>query len=137
MKLPSIRLPSFKRRAKAPASDVDDPLADDDRLAAPPPPSKGRGIGRILTAAATVALAVLVIGGTGAMLGWLLVNAETTEARRLLQRPQLTVPILAEGEAPQPNSSAGGRAADGAAGPAAAERADVARPAHAPAVVDG
>jgi polysaccharide deacetylase 2 family uncharacterized protein YibQ len=47
-----------------------------------------------------------VIGGTGALVGWILVNAETTEARRTLERPQLTVPILADGEAPTPNSSA-------------------------------
>ncbi len=119
MKLPSIRLPSFKRRAKAPVPDVDDPLADEPRGAAGSAPSKRRGIGAILTAIATVALAVLVIGGTGAMLGWLLVNAETTEARRLLQRPQLTVPILAEGEAPEPNSSAGGTLTKGSPQPAA------------------
>jgi len=51
----------------------------------------------------------------------LLVNAETTEARRLLQRPQLTVPILAEDEVPEPNSSAGGRSAVGNSQAAAAD----------------
>jgi len=59
----------------------------------------------MLASIGTAALAVLVIGGMGALVGWLLVNAETTEARRMLMRPQLTVPILADGEAPEPNSS--------------------------------
>ncbi len=69
MKLPSIRLPFLKRRATSPISDVDDPLADDDQPAFRPARSRGRGIVGVLTAVATVCLAVLVIGGTGAMLG--------------------------------------------------------------------
>src|SRR3546814_17888934 len=59
---------------------------------------------RTLETAATVALAVLVIGGTGAMVGWLAVHAETTEARRMLLQPKITVPVLAAGEKPEHNS---------------------------------
>lgn len=80
----------------------------------------------MLAAVGTAALAVLVIGGTGALFGWLLVNAETTAARRMLMRPQLTVPILADGQAPEPNSSAqaapmAGSAAEGAMASGSAE----------------
>lgn len=102
MKLPSIRLPSFKRRPKEAAPEGPDPLAE----TPPDQPSGGNRLRHIATAVSTGVLAVLVIGGTGAMVGWLMVNAETTEARRMLERPQLTVPILADGEAPTPNSSA-------------------------------
>lgn len=52
-------------------------------------------------------LAVLVLGGTGGLIGWLWVNAEHTEAMRAAAKPQLTVPILAEGEPAEPNSSDG------------------------------
>ena len=130
MKLPSIRLPFLKRRPQ-PAGDD----GDVDAFAEQPQRPAGAGraaLGRVLIGVATAALAVLVIGGTGALIGWLLVNAETTEARRLLQRPQLTVPILADGDAPQPNSSAGMRqgssdaASGGPAGTAASEQATAA-----------
>ncbi|WPZ35040.1 divergent polysaccharide deacetylase family protein [Thalassobaculum sp. OXR-137] len=47
-----------------------------------------------------------MIGGAGGLVGWLLVNAEHTESLREIQRPQLTVDILNEGETPEPNSSA-------------------------------
>ena len=115
MKLPSIRLPFLKRRPKTVETDELDPLddlAEEDPVAGEPAarkpaaPADRARLKRILTAAATVGLAVLVIGGTGALVGWILVNAETTEARRTLERPQLTVPILADGETPTANSSA-------------------------------
>ncbi|MEQ8395907.1 divergent polysaccharide deacetylase family protein [Thalassobaculum sp.] len=115
MKLPSIRLPFLKRQPKtAEQEGGGDPLDD-----APAKPraaaASGGRIGRLLVGIATGVLAVAVIGGTGALVGWLLVNAETTESRQVLRRPQLTVPILAEGEAPTPNSSDGGQPV--AAGP--------------------
>lgn len=124
MKLPSIRLPFPKKRPAA-ADPTDD--ADPAPAADGPAASVGSRLARVLPAAATAALSVLVIGGTGALLGWLLVNAETTEARRMLQRPQLTVPILAEGQAPEPNSSARPGPAAAAAEPAA-EPADASGP---------
>ncbi|MEQ9331120.1 divergent polysaccharide deacetylase family protein [Thalassobaculum sp.] len=126
MKLPKIRLPFLNRRPKTGDPDGVDPL--DDAMAAPsaaaePAGDAGNGsrLKGIAVAAATAALAVLVIGGTGALIGWILVNAETTEARRALQRPQLTVPILADGEAPTPNSSASAMPAKPADGRAAAD----------------
>lgn len=105
MKLPSIRLPFSRKRSKPDepaASGLDDEASED----AGRPPQTGGRLKRVLTTAATAALAILVIGGTGALFGWILVNAETTEARRTLLRPQLTVPILEDGETPTANSSA-------------------------------
>ena len=121
MKLPKIRLPFLNRRPKTGDPDGLDPLDDATaaQSAASEPagdPGTGSRLKRIAMAVATGALAVLVIGGTGALIGWILVNAETTEARRALQRPQLTVPILADGEAPTPNSSAGAMPAKPAGG---------------------
>lgn len=114
MKLPKIRLPFLSRRPKTGDPDgldpLDDSMAEQSTASEPAGDSddaeKASRLKRVTMAAATGALAVLVIGGTGALVGWILVNAETTEARRMLQRPQLTVPILADGEAPTPNSSA-------------------------------
>lgn len=115
MKLPSIRLPFLKRQPKtAEQEGGGDPLDDAPEKPRATAASGGR-IGRLLVGIATGVLAVAVIGGTGALVGWLLVNAETTESRQVLRRPQLTVPILAEGEAPTPNSSDGGQPV--AAGP--------------------
>lgn len=143
MKLPSIRLPFPKKRPTA-ADPKDDAGPAPAAAAGGPRPSFGNRLVRALPAAATAVLAVLVIGGTGTLLGWLLVNAETTEAKRMLQRPQLTVPILAEGQAPEPNSSARpgpvAAAAEAAADPAAAASAGsdpaAARAAAAPADPD-
>ncbi|WP_420402799.1 divergent polysaccharide deacetylase family protein [Nisaea sp.] len=46
-----------------------------------------------------------MIGGLGAVIGWLVVNGPDTVAERDARRPELTVQILAEGEQPEPNSS--------------------------------
>lgn len=123
MKLPSIRLPFLKRRAAAAGPDSGEP-SDDDRAEKPAAAASDGRLGRVLTAVATGVLAVTVIGGTGALVGWLLVNAETTEARRLLERPQITVPVLADGEAPTPNSSEHGAPVAPAAHGDATGRAD-------------
>lgn len=50
-------------------------------------------------------LGLTIIGGTGGLFGWIFINAEETTEKRNLMRPQLTVSILAEGEAPNTNSS--------------------------------
>lgn len=71
----------------------------------PAPQKKGRWK-RVASAALTILLAITVIGGAGGLVGWLMVNAEHTESLREIQRPQLTVDILNQGEEPQPNSSA-------------------------------
>ncbi len=126
--LPKLSLPFLKRRGAAAADDpedgddlpaddglddggdgsggdaLDDALAavddNDDRLA------KRSRMLAIAKGVGIAALAVVVIGGTGGLLGWVLVNAEHTESMRQLRQPQLTVPILAEGEKPTPNSTA-------------------------------
>ncbi|EDP66542.1 hypothetical protein BAL199_15813 [alpha proteobacterium BAL199] len=146
MKLPSIRLPFLKRQPKAADREGGGDPLDDAPAKRPAAASDGR-IGRLLIGIATGVLAVAVIGGTGALVGWLLVNAETTESRQVLRRPQLTVPVLAEGETPTANSSDGGQPVtagphtekDGHAGSAAtnspAPTGDTAAPAPVPEVV--
>lgn len=130
MKLPSIRLPSLqplqrllKRRSSDGADDGAEAAdAGSSSEAGDRPGGKARLL-RFLFPVITGILSVMVIGGTGGILGWLLVNAETTEARRLLERPQITVAILQDGEIPVANSSMpAGRAAETANGsPPAAE----------------
>ena len=128
-KIPKLRLPFLKGRKGEEANPedvgdealdepVDDGSGDGVEASAPdtpadvpeaPPSSKpGRWarIKRILGLLGISLLALLVIGGTGGLFGWLYMNAEHTTARRDLLRPQLTVDILAENEAPRPNSSA-------------------------------
>lgn len=116
---PNIRLPRlpqlFKKRRGG--GDPDDPL-NEAESGGPPPDDLERGLDdepaprkkgrwkRVASAALTTLLAVAVIGGAGGLVGWLMVNAEHTESLREIQRPQLTVDILDEGEEPEPNSSA-------------------------------
>lgn len=142
MKLPSIRLPfpGRRRRTAGPEGlDLPDDSAEDTAAAEPADTGPRRErLKRVLTAVATGALAILVLGGTGGLLGLVLVNAETTETRRTLLRPQLTVPILADGESPVPNSSAAeasapGGSPDGPKGQGMAEATPGGDPAAAPA----
>ena len=133
LRLPKLSLPFLKRRSQTEDDDFPDegdaPPPDDlegggdalddldadglggDDLGGGDLGDEGRQkkrarIAGIARMAGIVALAVVVIGGTGGLAGWLLVNAEHTESMRELLRPQLTVPILAEGEEPEPNSTA-------------------------------
>lgn len=140
IRLPRLPLPFRKRRG---GGDPDDPLDEAD-AGAPPPDDLERGLDdepaprkkgrwkRVASAILTTLLAVAVIGGAGGLVGWLMVNAEHTESMREIQRPQLTVNILNEGEEPEPNSSAGptretaqaeGAAPSGDDAPAAADGA--------------
>lgn len=128
-KIPKLRLPFLKGRkdeAANPEGTGDEALdeisddgteegvesqAPDIEPAAPEPspsPKPGRWarIKRVLGLLGISLLALLVIGGTGGLFGWLYMNAEHTTARRDLLRPQLTVDILSEDEMPRPNSSA-------------------------------
>lgn len=117
IRLPKFSLPFLKRKGSKP---TDDPLdeaeggaplpeagAPEDERADGDPPKATRGakLKRWASLIGTALLAVLVIGGTGGLVGWLMVNAEHTQAEREAKRPQLTVPILAEGEEAEPNSS--------------------------------
>jgi polysaccharide deacetylase 2 family uncharacterized protein YibQ len=122
VKLPSIRLPFLKRRSGAAEDDRAEPSEIDLPDAPEGPTGKARLL-RFVVPVVTGILSVLVIGGTGGILGWLLVNAETTEVRRMLERPQITVAILQDGELPVANSSMpAGRTAEAANGsPPAAE----------------
>ncbi|WP_193185452.1 divergent polysaccharide deacetylase family protein [Nisaea sediminum] len=97
MKLPipkiNLKLPALPFRKRGPGAEVEIGPAGPSRL------------GRILRLAGTALLAVAAIGGLGAIVGWLVVNGPETVAERAARQPALTVPILAEGEHPEPNSS--------------------------------
>lgn len=74
------------------------------------PGARGNGrprnrLSRTIRLAGLSVLGVSVIGGLGAVIGWLAVNGPETVAQREARRPVLTVAILADGETPKPNSS--------------------------------
>ena len=48
---------------------------------------------------------IAIIGGLGAVIGWLMVNGPETVAEREARRPVLTVTILEDGAVPAPNTS--------------------------------
>ena len=48
---------------------------------------------------------IAIIGGLGAVIGWLMVNGPETVAEREARRPVLTVAILEDGAVPAPNTS--------------------------------
>lgn len=121
MKLPipkiNLKLPALPFRRRGPEAEVE---------IGPAGPGK---LGRILRLAGTGLLAIGVIGGLGAVIGWLAVNGPDTIAERDARRPVLTVPILAEGEQPEPNSSLDAMAArqpEGHGGMAAGSHGDAA-----------
>lgn len=99
MKLPlpkiSLKLPGLPFRKRSPAESLEDGA----------PPKKTSRLGRILRIAGMAALGTTVIGGLGAVVGWLVVNGPETVAEREARRPVLTVAILAEGAVPEPNTS--------------------------------
>lgn len=126
IRLPSLPLPFFKRRGSKAVSaddDIEDPLAEDasgdldgsDDLSPPedadesgtPTEKHPERWKRLAGTIAVGLLSVLLLGGTGGLIGWLLVNAEHTAAERAMDQPQITVPILAEGERAPANSSDG------------------------------
>ena len=82
----------------------DDDLAVDARAAAPPGKPKRRW-GRITAIAGGVLGGLAVLGGLGALVGWLVVNAEHATQARAALHPSLTVEVLAEGEPAPENSS--------------------------------
>lgn len=110
IRLPRISIPFLTRKG---SGDPDDPLEGTD-AGAPPrdetaddqAAARKNRLKRIASLVLTSLLAVVVVGGTGILVGWLLVNAEHTESMREIQRPQLTVDILGEGEEPEPNTTA-------------------------------
>lgn len=83
------------------SSDVE-PSSDDD-LAAPTDKPKRRW-GRIAAIVGAVLGVLVVLGGLGALVGWLVVNAEHAAEARAALNPTLTVDVLAEGE-PAPEKS--------------------------------
>lgn len=126
IRLPRLPLPFLKRRGGA---EPDEPLEEADAGSPPPDelsddlvgdldddfddefgddrsPAKPGRWKKVASVALTALLAVAVLGGTGGLVGWLMVNAEHTESLRAIKQPQLTVAILEEGEEPEPNTTA-------------------------------
>jgi len=105
--------PAADADAELAADDAGADSADPERIpdddAASDEPGRLARIGRRLKAIAgpalLILLALIVLGGTGGLFGWLLANADSTTAKRNDMRPQLTVDILEEGEEPTPNST--------------------------------
>lgn len=104
MKLPipkiSLKLPGLPFRKRNPAAGFEDNEAD-----AGDPPRKTSRIGKILRMAGMALLGVSVIGGLGAVIGWLVVNGPETVAERKARQPELTVAVLEDGAVPEPNTS--------------------------------
>jgi polysaccharide deacetylase 2 family uncharacterized protein YibQ len=72
--------------------------------------------GRLAAIAGGVLAVLLVLGGLGAVVGWLVVNAEhAVEAREALH-PMVTVEVLADGEPAPRNSSRSGEVTEADAG---------------------
>jgi uncharacterized protein len=93
-------------------------LAADDDLAAAPPGKPKRRWGRIAALAGGVLGGLALLGGLGALVGWLVVNAEHAAEARDALHPVLTVEVLAEGEpAPRKSSRDSIRARSGDAMP--------------------
>lgn len=104
MKLPipkiSLKLPGLPFRKRNPAAGFEDNEAD-----AGDPPRKTSRTGKILRMAGMAVLGVSVIGGLGAVVGWLVVNGPETVAERKARQPELTVSVLEDGAIPEPNTS--------------------------------
>ena len=104
MKLPipkiSLKLPGLPFRKRNPAAGFEDNEAD-----AGDPPRKTSRIGKILRMAGMALLGISVIGGLGAVVGWLVVNGPETVAERKARQPELTVAVLEDGAVPEPNTS--------------------------------
>lgn len=75
-------------------------LADDALLEKPK-----RRWGRVAAIAGGVLGVLLILGGLGAVVGWLVVNAEHATMARAALHPTVSVDVLAEGEPPPRNSS--------------------------------
>ena len=103
MKLPipkiSLKLPGLPFRKRNPAAGFEDNEAD-----AGDPPRKTSRTGKILRMAGMAVLGVSVIGGLGAVVGWLVVNGPETVAERKARQPELTVSVLEDGAIPEPNT---------------------------------
>jgi uncharacterized protein len=104
LKLPipkiSLKLPGLPFRKRNPAAGFEDNEAD-----AGDPPRKTSRLGKILRMAGMALLGVSVIGGLGAVVGWLVVNGPETVAERKARQPELTVAVLEDGAVPEPNTS--------------------------------
>ena len=104
MKLPipkiSLKLPGLPFRKRNPADGAEDDIAGDGN-----PPRKTSRIGKILRIAGMAVLGISVIGGLGAVIGWLVVNGPETVAEREARRPILKVSVLEDGAVPESNTS--------------------------------
>lgn len=104
MKLPipkiGLKLPGLPFRKRAPADGIEDDIAGGSDQ-----PRKTSRTGKILRMAGMALLGISVIGGLGAVVGWLVVNGPETVAEREARRPVLTVSVLEDGAVPEPNTS--------------------------------
>ena len=79
------------------------PVFDDEP--AEPDAKPNRRWGRIVAIVAAVLGSLFILVGIGALVGWLVVNAELATKARAALHPTLTVAVLAEGEPAPKNSS--------------------------------
>lgn len=79
------------------SSSIEDPV--------PPVGKPKRRWGRIAAIASVVFGGLVLLGGLGALVGWLVVNAEHAVEARAALHPTLTVDVLAEGEPAPENTS--------------------------------
>ena len=104
MKLPipkiSLKLPGLPFRKRNPADGAEDDIAGEGN-----PPRKTSRIGKILRITGLAVLGISIIGGLGAVVGWLVVNGPETVAEREARRPILKVSVLEDGAVPESNTS--------------------------------
>ena len=100
-----MKLPGFPFRKQSSAGRLDADGLDEDGLEASRQPHKTSRIGKILRMVGMAVFGISIIGGLGAVIGWLVVNGPETVAEREARRPVLTVAIIEDGAVPEPNTS--------------------------------
>ena len=96
-----FKLGQKAKKEPIPTPGQEEYLNEEDDLNQIQPHSKSRRLVWILYSA----ILVIFLGGTGIVVGWVLVNAEKTIEKRIAMTPAVTVEVLADGETAPKNSS--------------------------------